>query len=83
MAMSYAEMQNESASKIACKCSFEEIIAGLRKVQEELAGHEREWCGMIGTEWEVQERNERRAMLRKLLKAYQRKAADVFASIAA
>lgn len=81
--MAYAEMKNESAREIARKCTFEEIIAGLRKAQEELAGHEREWSGMIGTEWEVAERNERRAMLRKLLKAYRRKAADVFASIAA
>lgn len=81
--MAYAEMKNKSAIEIARKCTFEEIIAGLRMAQVELAGHEREWSGMIGTVWERQERNERHAMLRKLLKAYRRKAADVFAAIAA
>ncbi len=76
-------MKREPKNEIVRKFNLDEIGGAIDIASEILAAHDREWFGMTGTCWEIEDRNEKRRDLRKLLQCAKAKANLVYASIAA
>lgn len=69
----YSQMENESAFEIATKHSMSDIDTAMHVADERLSTLNRDWSGMIGTEWHLAELKPLKEMKRKLLSAMKRK----------
>lgn len=69
----YSKMESESVSEIAAKHSVSDIDTAMRVVDERLSTLNRDWNGMVGTEWYLAELKTLREMKRKLRSVMKRK----------